>query len=65
MIISAVVFISHVVHWNRRGIVHRDMKAANLLIDEHDVSFSSPVILFACCFFAEGVNLWSGDGFLI
>jgi serine/threonine protein kinase len=23
----------------RRGVVHRDLKAANLLIDEHDVSY--------------------------
>ena len=39
--------ISHdVIILDRRGIVHRDLKAANLLIDEHAVSFSYFILSF-------------------
>lgn len=39
-------FSHDVIILNRRGIVHRDLKAANLLIDEHAVSFPYLIVLF-------------------
>jgi serine/threonine protein kinase len=42
-------FSHDVIILNRRGIVHRDLKAANLLIDEHAVSF--PYLIVSSVFF--------------